>query len=85
MRPLTAPPAGLDGSGVPIGVRLLARRGREDPLLSVAAQHERLTPLATQPDGAVRLSLSHLDGRRRRGSGHRWVSHTLAGQPVSTG
>lgn len=44
-------PAGLDVNGVPIGVQLMARRGREDLLLSVAAQLERL-----QPGGAWPLS-----------------------------
>jgi len=42
-------PAGLDGNGVPIGVQLMARRGREDLLLSVAAQLERLQPGGAWP------------------------------------
>lgn len=47
--PAISLPAGLDDNGVPIGVQLLARRGREDLLLSVAAQLERLTPFALSP------------------------------------
>lgn len=49
--PSIALPAGLDSNGVPIGVQLMARRGREDLLLSVAAQVEGL-----QPGGAWPLS-----------------------------
>jgi amidase len=54
--PAVSLPAGLDGDGVPVGVQLLARRGREDVLLSVAAQLERterwpLSPLARQSPG----------------------------------
>lgn len=64
-------PAGLDGNGVPIGVQLLARRGREDLLLSVAAQVERLAPWPVSPMAG--------------GTGHRRDAHTLGGQPVSTG
>ena len=52
--PAISVPAGLDSRGVPIGVQLIARRGREDLLLSVAAQLERhsawtLSPMATAP------------------------------------
>lgn len=49
--PAISVPAGLDGNGVPIGMQLIARRGREDLLLSVAAQLER-----HQPGGAWPLS-----------------------------
>jgi len=42
--PSIAVPAGLDSNGVPIGVQLMARRGREDLLLAVAAQLEALQP-----------------------------------------
>ena len=49
--PAISLPAGLDGTGVPLGVQLMARRGREDLLLSVAAQLER-----AQPGGAWPLS-----------------------------
>lgn len=53
--PAISLPAGLDSRGVPIGVQLIARRGREDLLLSIAAQLERLSPwplspMAEQPD-----------------------------------
>ena len=47
--PAISVPAGLDGSGVPVGAQLLARRGREDLLLSVAAQLERLAPWPLSP------------------------------------
>ena len=47
--PALSVPAGFDGSGVPIGVQLIARRGREDLLLSVAAQVERITPWPLSP------------------------------------
>lgn len=47
--PAISLPAGLDGNGVPVGVQLLARRGREDLLLSVAAQLERLAPWPLSP------------------------------------
>lgn len=49
--PSIAVPAGLDSAGVPVGVQLIARRGREDLLLSLAAQLERI-----QPGGAWPLS-----------------------------
>lgn len=49
--PSISVPAGLDGNGVPIGVQLMARRGREDLLLALAAQLER-----DQPGGAWPLS-----------------------------
>jgi amidase len=54
--PAVSLPAGLDADGVPIGVQLLARRGREDLLLSVAAQLERtmrwpLSPMARRSPG----------------------------------
>lgn len=47
--PALSVPAGFDGAGVPIGVQLIARRGREDLLLSVAAQLERLAPWPLSP------------------------------------
>lgn len=52
--PAISLPAGLDSRGVPIGVQLIARRGREDLLLSLAAQLERLSawplsPMAGRP------------------------------------
>lgn len=40
--PAISVPAGVDSNGVPVGVQLIARRGREDLLLSVAAQLEGL-------------------------------------------
>src|SRR5690606_27241751 len=39
--PAISLPAGLDSNGVPVGVQLMARRGREDLLLALAAQLER--------------------------------------------
>ncbi|MCA1782769.1 MAG: amidase family protein [Dermatophilaceae bacterium] len=47
--PAISVPAGFDASGVPIGVQLIARRGREDLLISVAAQLERLSPWRLSP------------------------------------
>lgn len=42
--PAISVPAGFCEAGVPIGAQLIARRGREDLLLSVAAQLERHEP-----------------------------------------
>ena len=47
--PALAVPAGPDSNGVPIGVQLMARRGREDLLLGVAAQLESLQPGGAWP------------------------------------
>ena len=47
--PAISVPAGLDAAGVPIGVQLIARRGREDLLLAVAAQLERHQPWPLSP------------------------------------
>ncbi len=47
--PSMSVPAGVDGHGVPIGVQLVARRGREDLLLSLAAQLERSGAWADVP------------------------------------
>jgi amidase len=42
--PALSVPAGVDRHGIPIGVQLVARRGREDLLLTLAAQLERDAP-----------------------------------------
>lgn len=47
--PSVAVPAGADRNGVPIGVQLMARRGREDLLLALAAQLERAQPAGSWP------------------------------------
>lgn len=47
--PAISLPAGVDGNGVPIGMQLIARRGREDLLLSLAAQLERHQPGGAWP------------------------------------
>jgi amidase len=47
--PALSVPAGFDDDGVPIGGQLIARRGREDLLLSLGAQLERLAPWPLSP------------------------------------
>jgi amidase len=51
--PAMSVPAGLDPSGLPLGVQLVARPGGESTLLGLAAQLERLRPWPrTAPDPA---------------------------------
>lgn len=48
-QPAISLPLGTDGSGMPIGVQLVAAFGREDLLLQVASQLERSRPWSTTP------------------------------------
>lgn len=47
--PSLSVPAGTDGHGIPLGVQLVARRGRDDLLLALAAQLERSGPWPIPP------------------------------------
>jgi Asp-tRNA(Asn)/Glu-tRNA(Gln) amidotransferase A subunit family amidase len=47
--PAMSLPAGLDGSGRPVGLHLVARHGHERVLLAVAASYQRIYPEAFDP------------------------------------